>query len=70
MPAAGRLVAASDLRDAFQPRNQIETAIPYDEPNGWLAVDVPTGRVLPCALAQRARSDTNVIVERLVEAAL
>ncbi|WP_426441381.1 serine/threonine-protein kinase [Bradyrhizobium genosp. P] len=39
------LLATSELRDTFQLRcNQIETAIPYRELNGLLAVDVQTGK--------------------------
>ncbi len=65
------LVATSKLRDTCQVgRNQIVTATPYHELNGLLAVDVPTGRVLPCALAQQAINDTSAIVESLAEAAL
>lgn len=65
------LVAASELRDMLQRRcNQIETTISYRERDRSLAIDVRTGRVLPCALAQRATDDASAIVEWLGQSAL
>lgn len=65
------LVATSERRATVQLRcNQIETTMSYQELDRLLAVDVQTGRVLPCALAQQATDDTSAIVECLGKSAL
>lgn len=65
------LLPTSKLRDTVQLRcNQIETTILHQELDRLLAVDVQTGRVLPCALAQQATDDTSAIVECLGKSAL